>query len=244
MSISVNKVYETTMFLLSKNNYGAISPSKFNAFAELAVSSIFESLFYSDNLDTVKRANNLTNSQYADLKKIREEQIDVYSIYSTPSNFVFDVPSGLWKFTGLDLYRAVDLSLVNIVTKKKISIEMGLKTQINYAVNSNINAPNLYFPEYYRLGDDFKVYPEVITGNFVELLYIRKPKTPKWTYNIVAGNPLYNAGATDKQDVDLHPSLYERVVIKICGYCGVSLRENEVVQVTTNEQNMITQSQT
>lgn len=243
MSISVNKVYETTMFLLSKNNYGAIPPSKFNAFAELAVSSIFESLFYSDNLDTIKRANNLTNSQYADLKKIREEQIDVYSVYSTQTNFVFDTPSGLWKFTGLDLYRAVDLSLVNKTTSKKTSIEMSLKTQINYAVNSNINAPNIYFPEFYRLGDDFKVYPEVITGNYVELLYIRKPKTPKWTFATVSGNPVFNASASDKVDIDLHASLYERVVVKICGYAGLSLRENLVMEASNSEEIKVQQSQ-
>jgi hypothetical protein len=241
--ISINKTYEVVMFLLQKNNYGAIEPSKFNAFAELAVYSIFESLFYSDNLDTLKKGNHLTNSQYADLKKIREEQIDVYSIYSTPSNFTFDVPSGLWKFTGNDLYRATDLSLVNNTTKKKVSIEMGLKTQLNYAVNSNINPPNIYFPECYRVGDDFKVYPEVITGHYVELLYIRKPKTPKWTYNIVAGNPMYNAGASDKQDIDLHQSLYERVVVKICSYAGLSLREPEVMQATANEQGLINQTQ-
>lgn len=231
------------MFLLSKNNYGTISPAKFNLFAEMAVNSIFEDLFYLDNLDTIKKANNLTNSQYADLKKIREEQIDVYSIYSTPSNFILDAPSGLWKFTGLDLYRAVDLSLVNSTTKKKTPIEVNLKTKINYAVNSNINPPNIYFPEYYRLGEDFKVFPEVITGHYVELLYIRKPKTPKWTYTIVSGNPMYNAGASDKVNIDLHISLYERVIMKICGYCGFSLREVDVTQVTSGEEAKIKQSQ-
>lgn len=241
--ISINKTYEVVMFLLQKNNYGAIEPSKFNAFAELAVYSIFESLFYSDNLDTLKKGNHLTNSQYADLKKIREEQIDVYSIYSTPSNFTFDVPSGLWKFTGNDLYRATDLSLVNNTTKKKVSIEMGLKTQLNYAVNSNINPPNIYFPECYRVGDDFKVYPEVITGHYVELLYIRKPKTPKWTYNIVAGNPMYNAGASDKQDIDLHISLYEKLIVKILQYAGVALREIDIVKMAEGEEVKIIQKQ-
>lgn len=239
--ISINKVYETTMFLLAKNNYGAISPTKFNAFAELAVSSIFEGLFYMDNLDTIKKGNHLTNSQYADLKKIREEQIDIYSIYSTLSNFVLDVPSGLWKFTGNDLYRAIDLSLVNSITKKKISIEIGLKTQINYAVNSNTNAPNLYFPECFRVGEDFKVFPEVITGHYVELLYIRKPKVPKWDYTLVSGNPMYNAGASE--NIDLHQSLYENMVVKIMQYCGISLRESEIVQASEGEEVKIIQKQ-
>lgn len=243
MAISINKVREVVMFLLQKNNYGSIPPSQFNAFAELAVYSIFESLFYSDYLDSVKKGNHLTNSQYADLKKIREEQIDVYSIYSTPSNFSFDIPSGLWKFTGTDLYRAVDLSLVNETTNKKTQIDLGLKTQINYAVNSNVNPPNVYFPEYCRVADDFKVYPEDIDGYFVELLYIRKPKAPKWSYLLINNNPIYNPSASDKQDIDLHISLFERVVVKICAYAGLSLRESEVMQATANEQGLINQTQ-
>jgi hypothetical protein len=241
MSISINKVYETTMFLLSKNNYGTIPPSKFNAFAELAVSSIFESLFYSDNLDAIKKANHLTNEQYADLKRMRDEQIDVYSKYSTPATLTFDLVTGYWNFVGTDLYRAINLSLVNSQSKKKTNIEINLKTRLNYAVNSNINAPNIYFPEYCRVEEAFDVYPKDITGHFVELLYVRKPKIPKWNYTTVGGNPLFNA--VGSENIDLHISLFERVVIKICGYAGLSLREAEVTNASTNEQAMITQSQ-
>jgi hypothetical protein len=241
MSISINKVYETTMFLLSKNNYGAITPTKFNSFAELAVSSIFESLFYSDNLDAIKKANHLTNDQYADLKRMRDEQIDVYSKYSSPSTLTFDAVTGYWNFVGTDLYRAINLSLVNSQSKKKTNIEINLKTRLNYAVNSNINAPNIYFPEYCRVEEAFDVYPKDITGHFVELLYIRKPKTPKWDYTVVGVNPLFNAG--NSVNIDLHQSLYERVIVKIMQYCGVSLKENDVIQVADGEEAKITQKQ-
>ncbi len=77
----------------------------------------------------------------------------------------------------------------------------------------------------------------------MELLYIRKPKTPKWTYNIVAGNPMYNAGASDKQDIDLHQSLYPKVVVKILQYAGLSLREMDIVQASEGEEVKIIQKQ-
>ena len=243
MSISINKVYETVMFLLSKNNYGALPPAKFNALSELAVSSIFESLFYLDNLDTIKKTNNLTNEQYADLKRIREEQIDFYSKYSDRQTFTFNTNTNYWEFVGTDLYRAINLSLVNKTTSKKTDIELNLKTRINNSVNSNFNPPNIYFPEYCRVEEAFDVYPKTITNYYVELLYIRKPKAPKWTYSLVSGNPLYNAGASDKQDIDLHISLFERVVVKICGYAGLALREQEVMVASTNEDIKIQQSQ-
>ncbi len=243
MAFSIDNARNIVMFLLQKNNYGSVPPNQFNSFCELAQLSIFESLFYSDNYDTIKKNNHLTNSQYADLKKIREEQIDVYSIYSTQSNFIYDNTSKVWKFVGNDMYRAIDLSLVNNTTNKKTSIELGLKTQLNYAVNSNINPPNIYFPEYCRIGNDFKIYPEDITNHYIELLYLRKPKTPKWTYRNIGGNPIYDASASDKQDIDLHISLFEKFIVKVCSYAGLSLRENDVIQASLNEEAGINQKQ-
>lgn len=241
MSFSFNKVRNVTSYLLKKNNYGQIEPSQLDAFGELAIYSIFESLFYSDNMDTIKKSNHLTNDQYADLKRMREEQIDVYSIYSTPSNFAYDATSGLWKYTGTDLYRAIDLNLVHTSTKKKVNIEPNLKTKINYAVNSNVNPPTINFPEYCRVGDDFQVYPNAPTGYHVELLYLRKPISPKWGYEMVFGNAVYSASKS--VDVDLHDSLYEKFVVKILSYMGLSLKDADVTQATANESALINQNQ-
>ena len=77
----------------------------------------------------------------------------------------------------------------------------------------------------------------------MELLYLRKPKTPKWSYKIVGGNAVFNAGATDKQDIDLHESLYERFVVKVLSYMGLSLKDADVTQATTNESALINQTQ-
>ena len=120
---------------------------------------------------------------------------------------------------------------------------MNLKTKLNYAVNSNINPPTINFPEYCRVGDYFQVFPDAPTGYHVELLYLRKPKTPKWSYKIVGGNAVFNAGATDKQDIDLHESLYERFVVKVLSYMGLSLKDADVTQATANESALINQTQ-
>jgi hypothetical protein len=243
MSFSINSVRNTVLFLLKKNNYGSLEPSAFNSYCEISQLSIFESLFYSNNLDSIKKTNRLTNSQYADLKKIREEQIDLYSMYSTPSNFIYDPINEIWKFTENNLYKAIELSLVNIITKKKVNIDSNLKSKLNYAINSNINTPTVNFPEYCRVGEDFKVYPINPNGYYVELFYLRKPKTPKWTYTLVQGNPLFNASASDLQDIDLHISLFERFVVRVCAYAGLSLKDGEVTQATASEESLIMQKQ-
>jgi hypothetical protein len=66
--------------------------------------------------------------------------------------------------------------------------------------------------------------------------YIRTPKQPKWTYIEVAGNPVYNASATDRQDFELHPSCEVELITKILGYCGISIREAEVTQAVKAEE--------
>jgi hypothetical protein len=46
------------------------------------------------------------------------------------------------------------------------------------------------------------------------LLYIRVLK-PKWTYVTVSGNPVYNASASDKQDIELDESMFAPFIIKV-----------------------------
>lgn len=241
--ININECRNTVLFLLAKNNYGYLSPEEFNSYAQLAQMSIFEELFYLDARDSIKKNNHLTNSQYADLKKIREEQIDLYSQFSTPSNFTYNNTTKLWSYTGTDLYRAISTSLVHTSSGKKVDVELMLKTDLNKTINSNVNPPTLDFPIGYRIEDDFKVYPDNPSGYYVELLYLRKPKSPKWTYVNVGGNPMFNASATDLQHVDLHISLYEKFIVKVCSYAGLALREAQVTEASAQQEVNLTQKQ-
>ena len=242
--ISINRCRSLLLYLLSKNNYGTIDPEKFNSFCDLGQMSVFEELFYRNNTDTVKKDNHLTNSQYADLKKIREEQIDYYSKYSTPTNFTYNLTDDLWQYVNDDLYRAVNISLVNTATNKKVTIQEKLKgIELNNSINSKTIPPTTTFPICVRLEDDFRVYPKAPIGYNVELLYIRKPKIPKWTYTVQNGNAIFNGGASDRQDIDLHDSLFEKFMIKICGYAGLSLREEQVSQAVAQESLELMQKQ-
>jgi hypothetical protein len=65
---------------------------------------------------------------------------------------------------------------------------------------------------------------------------LRTPKNPKWSYTLVQGNPIWNPSASDKQDFELHPSLFNTLIVKILVYCGLSLREQEVEQIANSEE--------
>lgn len=240
--IQINTVKNTVMFLLSKFNKGSITPMSFDSFAELAQRDIFESLFYDYNDWLINHNKRVSNTGYADLPAMIQEHIDVFSEYSTPSNFTYDTPNNVWKFSGTDFYRTMGLTLIN-ATEKRVDVELVMKQDLNNHINSTMTGPTTTFPIYVKLGENYRTYPVVPAGYSLELFYIRVPKRPHWSYVTVGGNPVFDGSANDLQNFELSEALFPKLVVKILGYCGVSLKESEVVQEAAMAENAIEQKQ-
>lgn len=240
--ININIVRNTVLDLLNKNNRGYIKPEAFNEFCHLAQLAIFEDLFYKYNKFINQQNRRLTNTEYADIPKNIREQIDYFAEYSTEDNFTYDGDANLWSFTGNDFYRTINLSLVNKNTDKKKDVEEVNKSELNRLLNSNMIAPTTTYPAYIKKGEKYQLFPKVDTDDYyLELFYIRLPKSPKWTYTNVNGNPIYNPSAGDLQHIELDNSLFEPFIIKVMEYAGVSIREADVVQIAGNEEVKIEQ---
>lgn len=244
--ISINRARNTVLFLLDKNNRGFISPEKFDTFCYLAQMDLFENLFFQYNKWKLNENKRMSVTEFGDIPKNIQEQIDAFSAYSTPSNFIYNSTDDIWSFTGSDLYRSEGLSLVYPNGIKK-DVELVLKgAELNNLINSKLNAPTTTYPIYTKIGHGFRVFPKVPStpvGYGLELFYIRTPKTPKWTYTNVSGNPMYNAGASDKQDIELDESLFSEFIIKVLSYCGLSIKEQDVVAVAANTEVITDQKQ-
>jgi len=234
--ISINYIRNATLFILNKNNLGYIGVSEFDIFCGLAVRDIYENLFYQYNQFINKQNKRLTGSEYSNIPKNIQEQIDHYASYTNDANFVYDSNKGTWSYTGNDLYRVENLSLVEIATQKKIDVELVSKSQLNVLKNSPMTTPSLLFPAYTKIMDEFKVVPTVPSTHTLELFYLRSPRNPKWTYTNVAGNPVFNPSASDLQDIDLHESLMIPFLTKVLSYCGLSIREPEIEAYTNSEE--------
>jgi hypothetical protein len=234
--ISINEVRNVVLQLLNKNNRGYITPEEFNNYCKMAQLSIFEELFDDYNKNINKQNRRLTNSEYANLPKNIREQIDIFAEYSTESNFTYNTVTNVWSFTGTDFYRTENISLVTKANSVKKDVEEVNKSELNNLLNSNIIAPTTTYPAYVKIGNVYRLFPLVSTLDYyLEMFYIRKPKDPKWTYVNVQGNPIYNPSATDKQDIELHQGLFDRLVVKVLLYCGISIREDQVIQIANNE---------
>jgi hypothetical protein len=130
-----------------------------------------------------------------------------------------------------DLYR-----MLNITYKDKYDVEEVSKLEINRVVNNSLIHPSAEYPIYVNIGGKYKVYPSTLLDTDLSATYIRVPKQPKWTYIEIAGNPVYNASAVDRQDFELHQSCEVELITKILGYCGISIREAEVTQAVKAEE--------
>ena len=230
--ISVNRVRNIVLFLLNKNNRGAIGVSEFDAFCNLAQMDLFENLFYRLNKWTNNQTKKYTNSEYSDIVQNIQEQIDVFATYSTTSNFTYNAPNNVWSYIGNDLYRTEGLTLINAAGKRRDIQEVHKGYELNIASKEATNT----YPIYTKIGNSYRIYPTVASGYTTELFYIRTPKTPKWTYVLSGGNPVYNAGAGDLQDFELAEPLFPLLVAKILSYCGISIKENDVAAIADNEE--------
>jgi len=97
---------------------------------------------------------------------------------------------------------------------------------------SPLTSPSEMFPAYTLNSEFMATYPSVLTGyGSVRASYFRYPRDPKWTFvTLVNGEPAFDQTQPDYQDFELPLEDEYKLVTKILQYCGISIRETQVVQ--------------
>lgn len=218
----INQVYTTVLSILNKESRGYVTPTEFNMYSEMAQMGLFEDLFHKYSRSIVKQNNRLYNSEYSDIPRHIREVIDIFT--KMEKNVGVDV-EGLYFVTDLNFYRLINLDY------NGDDIEEVSKLEINKMIKNNLITPTEKYPVYIGVSSKYKIYP-TLNDKLITATYIRKPIQPKWTYNTVSGNPLFNPTALDYQDFELPSSMFNELVIKILSYCGIQIREADVIQVS------------
>jgi len=71
--------------------------------------------------------------------------------------------------------------------------------------------------------------------------YIKKPISPNWAYTEINGAALYNSA--NSTNFELHDSEESALISRILLLTGVTLKDNNVIQVGAAEEGKIIQSQ-
>jgi hypothetical protein len=120
------------------------------------------------------------------------------------------------------------------VDAEKVSV--GKITMLN---NSLLTAPSTVFPAYtLNEAGIITTYPNSIKGyGAVNATYFRYPLDPKWTYiTLTSGEPLFDQTQLDYQDFELPLEEEYKLAQKILQYCGMTIRETEVVQYALSQE--------
>jgi hypothetical protein len=237
----INQIRNTVLSIISKDNRGYITPEEFNQFARQAQLELFEQYFYDYSNNLNKTNARLHNSGYSDITGRLSEVIDRFLITNTP---LYDGASD--KFYAPGDNPTTDpkpYQIIRLTYNGNKEIEKVSQQKLLNLLSSNLTAPTTAYPVYtmndYNSGSaSIAVYPTTIVSN-VDILYIRHPFDPKWTYtSLSGGQPVFNQSASDYQDFELPLSDGPSLVVKICAYSGVSIRESDVVQLMNSEEVM------
>jgi len=228
----INSVRATVLNIINKDNNGFITPEEFNSFAKQAQLELFQQYFYDFQKAKISDMKGMETSGYSDITKQIDQTID---FFSSNEDLVYNVGTSQFDLP-------VNFFLLNVLYysgKEVAHVDQG---KLYYLLNSNLTAPTTTYPAYVMQGSQVAVYPETIVDD-INIYYVRYPQDPKWTYTVVDGSPLFNQSANDYQDFELAISDFPKLVIKICQYAGVSIREADVVQAARAEEAYTDQTQ-
>ncbi len=233
------------MAVLNKDNNGYITPEEFNLFAKQAQLELFEEYFYNYKNALNLQNRRLSNSGYADIPKQLAEVIDLFT--KREDNLTYSSNA----FTLPDDWYTINTVFYNTTTE----VERVNQNKITQLVASHLTAPTTAYPAYYLTGatdstptptspgNSMIVYPDTITTD-VDVLYVRYPSDPKWTYTTVSGSPVFNQSAADYQDFELPISDQVELTLKILQYAGINIREIEVAKLAAGEEAINNQQET
>ena len=237
MAVSINKVYQKVLALTNKEQRGYITPQEFNLFADHAQMDIFEQYFY----DLEQRQRGIGNeSDYMDIISNIDEKLDYFKVRD---NGISTDATGVASLSTLHpMLHTLGLVRVNNAIVEKMSEQ----DYFTYSI-SPLAKPSKSRPVYVTSGVLFsagtiptfriQIFPFPTTGDTVNIDFIRRPSSPKWTYVTgTQGTALYNPGAGGHQDFELHSSEESKLVIKILQLAGVAIKDFNLVQVAAQEE--------
>lgn len=217
--ISIDRVYKTILTLANSDIRGNVTPSELKLLVNDVVNEIYEEYPFELSRQVNRQNRGLVNGGSENTADMIREKMN-YFLQNASLNFVtslFQLPSNL---------RYID----SIWYNNSVEIEKSKSLKEFKLVNSKIDCPI-----YLHQGTTITVSPSSIVSN-VSISYKRKPLVANWTYRVVSGAEIFNPSASDFQDIDLHPSEENNVILRTLLRFGINLKEKDLQEITQNQE--------
>jgi hypothetical protein len=193
---------------------------------------IFEQYFYDLNQFLRLPGNNTSHSDMVDLL---EEKISLFEQTNATVGNGTQLPENVYK-------------LQNVMWK---DISINVKYNVEYLDSKTwqqMRGVSLLKPTDKNLTYTRNAYGISVVGasaksSEVTCDYIKAPSNPNWTYVVVDQKALYNPNATDHHDFELHHSEQTELVTRILGLAGITLKDQSLYQIASNEESKQIQQQ-
>ena len=146
----INSVRNTVLSVLNKNNYGYISPSDFNLFAQQAQMEIYEE-YYSSYNKTINAENaRVSGTEYADIENPIAEVLESFLrndtlTQVTPASNQYYVPSLVT--TGYNFYMISRLTCFDPTGTSRLGdAEKVANARLYMLLDSMLTAPTTKYP--------------------------------------------------------------------------------------------------
>ena len=233
MAVIINDVYQKVLAIANKEQRGYITPQEFNLFANQAQMDIFEQYFYDINQFGRVPGN---STGYSDMINILNEKIDVFQKNHVDMSAV----SGATATLPTDVYRLGTVFYNN--GSSSIKVEKVDSNEIELMNQTALYKPTSARPVFVRKNaTQILIYPTSSSPSYststLNCHYIAKPATVKWTYTVSdTYKALYNAGASDAVDFELHKSEENNLIEKILQLAGISTKDSVLYQAASAEE--------
>lgn len=138
-----------------------------------------------------------------------------------------------------DIFQVVGESYIIYSNTHIREVERVNQNKIFYLTNSMLTAPTTTYPAYVLDGNTITVYPTtILQAGAIRSQYVRYPRDPRWTWvNLQLGEPQFDPSQPDFQEFELPESDEPTLIAKICQYVGIEIREAEVYNFGSTEEN-------
>ena len=230
--VKIDTVYQTVLALANKEQRGYITPQEFNLFAAQAQMSIFEQYFYDLNQFLRMPGNNTSHSDMVDLL---EEKISLFEQTNAVVGNGSQLPN--------NIYKLQNVHWKDLVTNVKYTAEYVDSKTWQEMKGVSLLKPTDKNLIYTRNAYGISVVGSTGKSSDVTCDYLKAPENPNWTYVVVDGKALYNPNSPDHHDFELHQSEQTELVTRILGLAGITLKDQSLYQIASNEESKQIQQQ-
>ena len=247
MAISVDTVYRKVLAILNKESRGFLTPDEFNKIGSQVQLDLLDKAFHDYNRAVARESMGRGGQGYADISKKIQDRIDPF--YTT-SSVTLTSGSGSLPTVTVDSYtRSNVYNMVRVYSEDSClnpstftELDRIEKSKLSYLLSSPLTAPSTTFPVYYITGSNINVRPIAISSIGID--YIAIPSDPNWTYTTdTFGSFTYSNTASGHADFELHSSEESTLVARILQLAGITLKDNNLLQIGGAEEGKIIQQQ-